>query len=342
MLTVVLGAGASYDCRHKDDGVSHGELQPPLAAGLFDRNSSFEAILGHYPGAESLSEEIRAGQRGNKGLEDILRDLSTRPSPEARAHYFEIALYLRELLGAISAKYIVSGSTKFTRLVRALNEWSYGNENETLFLTLNYDTLLEREIKFVHQVGINSMDDYIRRDRSWCLVKLHGSCDWGYQVSPTNQGFSNWSNWVRKNLDVLDEDREVVFLNGYQPGITVSRSGLYYPALAVPLGELKTHVCPVGHSVLARQFISECNEYLIVGMSAEDESICELLNEATRVDHLTIVNGPSEAQGLAAYKRIRDIAVQFRSLDETGRLTNAQCGFSTFIDDGGLSRILAT
>ena len=345
-LTVVLGAGASYDCRHKYDGTSNHAFRPPLAAGLFDSNPEIEEILGRYPGAERLSEEIRASQRSGDGLEDILLDLSTRKSRGARADYYEIALYLRDLLGSVSAEYIGSGSTKYTRLVRDLDEWSYENENEALFLTLNYDTLLEREIKGVHRIGINSMEDYIRKDRSWSLVKLHGSCDWGYRVSPTSQGFSNWSTWVKNNLDVLDEERDVEFLGGHGKGLTAGGKGLFYPALAVPLGSLKRHVCPESHSECARSFIAECEEFLVIGMSAKDKSVCELLGEAKHVNHVTIVNGKTTEDGvhvgITAFRRLSDHVEQFQSLDQADQLTIRKCGFTQFIDEGGLTDLLSS
>lgn len=59
-LTVIVGAGASYDCVADGATDYDGSWRPPLTSNLFDLRPGFSEILQKYPRAVALSDEIRA------------------------------------------------------------------------------------------------------------------------------------------------------------------------------------------------------------------------------------------------------------------------------------------
>jgi hypothetical protein len=76
------------------------------------------------------------------GLEAILRQLSERTSSNRRFQFLQIAPYLADLMGSVGRKYVpAGGGTKYDTLVAAVEDSGY---DRVLYLTVNYDLLLER------------------------------------------------------------------------------------------------------------------------------------------------------------------------------------------------------
>ena len=75
-LTVILGAGASHDCIDREKTAHDDKYHSPLVRDLFGTSRKFATILGKYPGAEALSDEIRTEIARGKTLETVLRVLS--------------------------------------------------------------------------------------------------------------------------------------------------------------------------------------------------------------------------------------------------------------------------
>ena len=71
----MIGAGASHDCFSPDSGRANLSFEPPLVNGIFKNNDAFNAILHHYPGAESLSDHIRSQIMKETSLESLLLDI---------------------------------------------------------------------------------------------------------------------------------------------------------------------------------------------------------------------------------------------------------------------------
>lgn len=119
-LTVLLGAGASYDCASSPTSVVKDEFRPPLVKELFKNRPGFNNILTKYPKAEALSETIRArlaNHENSENLETILRELDSEESIYLKKRLWEVPLYLQELLGEVSEHYVESGGTRFDTLI---------------------------------------------------------------------------------------------------------------------------------------------------------------------------------------------------------------------------------
>lgn len=123
---------------------------------------------------------------------------------------------------------------------------------EAVFITLNYDTLLDRRL-FAYS-PLTSMDSYTDAGKNWALIKLHGSVDWGRQVAneweiPDSDPylattFAGFGDHLTVHGDVtlrLNADLRLVRQEGQS-----SQSGgrLFYPALSAPLGPGDELVCP--------------------------------------------------------------------------------------------------
>jgi hypothetical protein len=107
-LTVILGAGASYDCAGKG-AKANSRWRPPLAKEVFAPR--FGEILGHYPRVEARLDEIRTRLSQGENVEGILGDLYDAAHRTNNYRALEIPLYLRELFWTITEDYL-TGSLK--------------------------------------------------------------------------------------------------------------------------------------------------------------------------------------------------------------------------------------
>ena len=85
------------------------EWKPPLVRELFAMRESFQSILAKYKGVASVAEEIRThvGEAEDAvGLEEFLRNMSVEESLSLRREYWEVPLYLQELMGAVSQHFM--------------------------------------------------------------------------------------------------------------------------------------------------------------------------------------------------------------------------------------------
>ena len=107
-LAVILGAGSSYDCVTANVTQYDANYSPPLTKDLFAFRASFNEILRKYPKAEALSDQIRTRVAAGDSLEAILRSLEAERNIFLKRQYYAIPLYLQELLGEVTAHYVVA------------------------------------------------------------------------------------------------------------------------------------------------------------------------------------------------------------------------------------------
>jgi len=337
-LCVVLGAGSSYDCI--SDVEFEPNFRPPLAAQLFENRSSFNAILRKYPGAEALSDLIRARVKNGDNLETVLRQIASEENVVLRKQFWEVPLYLQELLGEVSDHYVRAGATKFHTLVRGIEA---AGVQEVGYLTLNYDLFLERALTTIYGTVFNHPSAYLPDGLRWFLVKLHGSVNWGRRVVNVDSRIRSAGELLTglKADPVLDSTFEV--LGGYQESVRYDREAFHYPALAVPVEGKTGFVCPQEHLARTREFLASCTNFLVIGFGGLDKDLLDLLGLAPVVHSLLVVCGNAEAS-LATVKRLSEpmrlgpkVGV-YRPLESYGY----PGGFSHFIDSGALARFLGS
>jgi len=358
---VVLGAGASFDCV-SDQVSSVPEFLPPLVTGLFDKR--YEEILNEYPLAEQLAPEIRRATSSGRqvALEAYLRDeLLHSEHPDLRWRYHAIPLYLQHLLFEVSQQFTLHPDNYDSLIMEALRL------DKVTFVTLNYDTLLDKRLAIDGQ--IEAMRDYIHVGRKWALVKLHGSVNWGRRLirqdnSPFRYGGEPAAIGVRRRPETFakyyaqrgedfEVDREIELRP--QESLTETRvhwssagtggglispptelAALYYPALAVPLGAEDETVCPDDHVEHVRQHQQLAPgglNVLVIGYSGVDNEVRKLLAWGGRpLASLLVVNGTRESSLAAADALTREL-----KCDMTEEMAFPG-GFDEFVRSGELAR----
>jgi len=108
-LVVILGAGASADCV-TPGSTGSSSYKPPLVKELFDQ--TYQHILNRYALTLDVAADLRPrlAEPGPETealkLEDYLRvELRDSTSPQRRARYWSVPLYLQELLLECAQQY---------------------------------------------------------------------------------------------------------------------------------------------------------------------------------------------------------------------------------------------
>lgn len=334
-LTVLLGAGASHDCVTEGVTQYDPDYRPPITKELFSFRPAFNRILRKYPKAESLSDEIRIKVNSGTNLESILSQLKSETDLSIKKHYLQIPLYLQELLGEVSTHFVLAGATKYDTLVRLIQTSRF---NKVMYLTLNYDLLLDGALTRFYDARLNQLSHYCDQNRNWSLIKLHGSVNWGNKLLSTNRTIENATALLDSLVDEPIFDTEIQILKGHRDESRFVGNWFFYPALAVPIGGKKTSVCPEEHVKHAESFLGSCSNFLIIGFSALDQDVLEQLKLVRTLKNLVIVN-ESEAEVRNTLKRIGTVNSTFSSHARYFDVFSP-IGFRNFVDKGELALFL--
>ncbi len=277
-LTIILGAGASYDVANECcEGVQ--DWQPPLARQLFDfeKKRNFLSVLNQFPGAGTLAQELAPLTKSEDfDLEQKLREYSEHKDERVRQHFKEIPPYIRGVIVECCNMYTPKYPGCFTQLAKLVLA---DHPHQVLFLSLNYDTFLENALQ---QFGVrfDRMDDYTDSAKQAKLVKLHGSIDWFFEFDPPDHA-DTWHLAIR-NIDFSAYRKQTKLLRDLAratrpwggPG-----KGWLYPVLTAPLAGKgpSSLVCPREHLLAAGGFLGVCDKFLVIGTSGMDDDLFDLL-----------------------------------------------------------------
>jgi hypothetical protein len=319
--------------------------RPPLVTGLFEARPAFTPILREYPLAQSAAADIRpAIAGGSVVLEAYLRDqLRDSEHEHDRKRYWAIPLYLQHLFWQIAQwpGGFTGHPDNYDRLVSAALR-----ADEVIFITLNYDDLLDRRL-FIYD-PLRSMESYISDVRNWSLIKLHGSVDWGRRVDGVDvlENDPFLANTFASLGELIDLSKGIVLRQHADlRGKRLDESGVsaYYPALSAPLGEKDELVCPPNHLAHLTERLGDWDspDVLVVGYSGLDEEVLNMLREPARpIRSLVVVNG-TEGAGAAAARQIK-AAVSVLSPPEGDGVTCVDSGFDKFVRSGNLDSYIET
>jgi hypothetical protein len=335
-LIVITGAGASYD----STGIEPRNLdwQPPLVKDLFAERTAFHPILGLYPDAQTLAPDLRVATRtGSVGLETYLRDHVLRSaSAYDRRRYRAIPLYLQHLLHDVSEHY-TTHPVNYDRLINGVLR----SADEVIFLTLNYDTILDSRLG--QHSRIRTIDDYVRPDFPWSLIKLHGSVDWARQIVGVDTSAAKDDPYLSELVAMLPDEpelsEEIELRRLPIEELRRGRPNLYYPAVSVPLGPDDELNCPASHLdfIQKRLVATDGLNILSVGYSGLDSGLLQLLADSgNSVRSLFAVNH----EGVSALEAATRIATAF---SDVAHPDMAYAGtFESFTQSGGLEEYLTT
>lgn len=300
-LCVILGAGASHDVAGDGSPLINKNFRPPLAKDLFNiaQNPAYWDVIKKYQGASFLAQPLATKiPSGEISLENELRKYSMHQDPEIRHAFKYIPAYLRDLLVKASYEYTNMPSSYIELVFELLAE----HPHEVLFITLNYDTLLEIALtKYSASLyNFGDIESYVTPGRSAKVLKLHGSINW-YRKIPNSEG-NTWDNALVE-LDIFEKtsENEIMVFNNRQSmnEIVIEKSRLF-PILTAPLAgkEPTDIVCPESHIEAARVFLNDCYKYMIIGTSGLDDDLLFHLDSMLPTDRpplLQIVNKGQEA-----------------------------------------------
>jgi len=194
ILTIIFGAGASFDCRPE---YQHAQGLPrlPLTDSLFltsprDASEFGEQkrnILGHYERASALGYNFHRQQpSGTKSLEEFLKDPIHRKRPNLLRNVREVPFFLRELIGqqslSIKSRF---GQTDYSVLLYHLEKSRY---EKIILITLNYDLLLDWALENVAQMRLVDLESYVGHQERWYYLKYHGSVSWVRYINKSKVG----------------------------------------------------------------------------------------------------------------------------------------------------------
>lgn len=335
-LTILFGAGASHDSgAYLPQGTD--QCRPPLAKDLFA--STFDHILAFYPRLRERIPEVRMRLSRSENIETILRDLYDSAEKHLKYWPFQISLYLRHLFWTFSL-YHESGGTNLDALVRPALESTF---DSVMFVSLNYDLLLDLAIEGYECVRFENLNSYIPDNRKWLLLKPHGSVNWAREIDncPADSPFGHHPSELNERPHFkTDEDPKLAFWARqkhypYLPGATTE--GYLYPQIAIPADNVKGFACPVSHIERAVGFIRECADFLLIGFSGNDQDVIQLLQMMPIGSRLTIVaNGKQDAHGI--FERICSHAPGLRH--KSVLLSPSEYTFSQFLERGALDDVL--
>jgi len=285
---VVLGAGASCDVWSEGTPRISGHIagqdawRPPLARELFDTNArpAFWDVMKLYPGAKYLSDLLYPViVKGEIAIEEELRRYAKHDDADLQEKFKHVPPYLRDLLWECSHNYVEEpGSYK-----RLITELLAEQPHNVLFLTLNYDNLLEKALTLLRGWTFRDRGDYFRPGRQANVVKLHGSINWFIRIGEPNDGQSpGWDQCVRE-FDIIQRPSEIIVRNDIGTVRNFHNApGLLYPWITAPLARKDPSDvrCLDSEIKATKEFLHDCRKFLIVGTSGLDDDLTEILQEA--------------------------------------------------------------
>lgn len=335
-VAILLGAGASHDLIHPslDSQIKNREYRPPLTAGLFDC-PRLAPILEYYPKAQTAIAWLKMKlQDQSQTLEGLLKKLKEANEESKEQQFRQIPVCLQHFFNEIQTHYCYH-PVNYSLLVSEAQRASIDN---VAYITLNYDLFLEGALGKEREVVFDDISKYTPQNEKWMYVKLHGSINWGRRFvkvqNPGDTVAAYLENISRLDLS-KDLDHEIEVDYSYKSRPSTHAAYRFYPALSVPVdGEYKLN-CPDEHVIKLKNFLKECKNFLIIGVSGKDQDLLDILKET--------VTGEPKSIVLVGGNNVNDAQSNF--LTGVPKFQNAgwqtyENGFSDFIIKGQLDSFL--
>jgi hypothetical protein len=281
-LIVVFGAGASYDSDSaRRPGSELGQwpgavdARPPLANQLFEHRFSRQVAQRTY--ARALIPRLRevAEQGGSIEQELGVFAVEARQDPRTQLELLDMQEYIRSVIMHVDRQWMELNAlaTNYLWLLRHLRMWTAFGNRRVLFLTFNYDRLLDNA--FIDALGIrlDTIDSYVL-DPTFKLIKLHGSTHWYRRAERVGHkllevvGIGN----PRPVDGIAPYDLEWTTEYAVNRGDnTPSHIQAYFPAIAIPTVEKSDFQCPPAHLETAKEMIRAATHLLVVGWQGQEE-----------------------------------------------------------------------
>jgi hypothetical protein len=351
MLTVIFGAGASYDSApscfptksQKPSRVSIEEARPPLANELFEDRPEFQKWMTRYPQCLPIIDDLRYRRGGATTVEQVLEEfqITAETYTPGQVQLVAIRYYLHCMLWECQEhwKQIHGGVTNYAILLDRINRQRKPMEKVCL-VTFNYDTMLEDALSTLGFI-FPDVDAYVSAT-DYQVIKYHGSINWGREIETSGPG-APLTDFTGQRIPELVLERAGHHLKlsdrfriaTSYPMTFWDRAALF-PALAIPVETKKSFECPENHLRVVEDCIKKTDRLLIVGWRAADAPFAQLLakNLSPHKFRTLVVSGNKSA-GQEAVDNLARAEVKF------GMVESADRGFTGFIRSDDLSRFLS-
>jgi len=305
MLTVIFGAGASYDSspdypamglkRVLDDN------RLPLAKNLFSERFGKQAQQNEA--ALALIPRLRTAVNIEQELEAIIDSQQTYP-PVFR-QLLSIRYYIRDVIQRAQIEWkenYTHNVTSYHQFLDTVDRARYPTrvKEKIALITFNYDTLLDIAFSAVLREPLKTIDAYIKNETAYKIFKPHGSVDWLHEV--TNAGKNTldsaekleWTkNYAKGSIKYIEVADNKAFIQTEGEGIFVPLDHDYVPAIAIPTETKKTFEFPDEHRDEMIATIKETTSLLIIGWRGAEQHFLELYEtnaDPTKLKLLQIVS----------------------------------------------------
>lgn len=328
-LTLIIGAGASFDCAIPDSTyIKNPDLRPPLTKDLF--HMKFNKFFSQLKKGSALAAELRSELQNGASIEALLKKVDSSTHRARKAQVQQIQLYFRALFGHITnGGYADAEQTAYSRLVHGINDAGF---EKVLVINLNYDNLLERALSHALDIPLRNIGDYFNASDVWKILKPHGSVDWANEILHGNKMQGNHDAYLAyiDSIDKLETDPKIIcttndysFFYGGKP---------VYPRMVLPVENKYNLCCEDEQTKKAKEIISETDLFLIIGSSFKDQDIIDLITQTNKhQNRRTHYVGPLKPGETNA-----DQDTETRLRSAFGDVTMWDMGFADFIRQGKL------
>ncbi len=155
MLTIIFGAGASYDSAPSNsaENAKKNPWRPPLTNEIFLADTPWHtqhiASVRMPPDLQPVIERIRRTTK-NSSLENALEQLKSEIDdyPDRWKHLLAVQQFIVSVIEISSREWArpLQGITTYIDLVSRVKDWAYKRGQKVNYITFNYDNLIDQAI----------------------------------------------------------------------------------------------------------------------------------------------------------------------------------------------------
>ena len=300
MLTVILGAGASYDAVPAIPIGQSDTRRLPLADELFDLRG--DQALRFFPACAPLVPLLRSRPR-NVSVEERLDELQQESESDSRrqAQLLAVRFYLQYMIFERTQEWSGAsvGHTNYVTLLDEIRNLSSVG-GPVAIVTFNYDTMIESAFTATTGRTFGELDDYVAGDTR--LFKVHGSTNWARQVPLEQEPAGTvWAEvaYLIEQAHTLPAPTTYTVIGNDHPfgGSRMSRT---IPAIAIPFRRKLDFACPEAQLTLLDRILPSTTRLLVIGWGARDTHFLpKLATIPATAKGLIVAGNREDSEGVA-------------------------------------------
>ncbi len=290
MKLIIFGAGASFDSIHSYYDINNDDnnvWKPPLANEIFSNRYKFIELVNEFKGAMSLKSEIVLHNDLEEYFQELWEFASENKDELTYSKLINTQYYFQRLFMEISDNYSLLGNSNYDVITNFAYKYSKKINEDVLFVSFNYDLLLDYAIERILNIKFKDINDYIKHPIKY--IKPHGSCNWFinfkrlmgsgavYNMGGTNKNAFMNSLYIKKvsnkTIEWNLENKIVLRKNFYE------NSDIGLPQLLIPLKKKDDFIMPSEHLSVLEENLPKVDDILIVGWKGTEAKFVGLLNK---------------------------------------------------------------